>query len=64
MVLGELTSVEEAIDVVANLHKSWPKKFSTMKKDRFENFRGLIFSLTGVKHNKERKIINTTFPDM
>merc|ERR1719192_1090578 len=54
MVLVELASVEEAIDAVANLHNSWPKKFGTMKKDRFENSRGLIFSLTGVKQNKEK----------
>merc|ERR1712218_620962 len=47
MVLVELASVEEAIDAVANLHNVWPKKFGTMKKDRFENSRGLIFSLTG-----------------
>merc|ERR1712043_86358 len=54
MVLVELASVEEAIDAVANLHNSWPKKFGTMKKDRFENSRGLIFSLTGIKQNKEK----------
>merc|ERR1712242_7626 len=54
MVLVELASVEEAIDAVANLHNSWPKKFGTMKKDRFENSRGLIFSLTGVKQNKDK----------
>merc|ERR1712244_54483 len=54
MVLVELASVEEAIDAVANLHNSWPKKFGTMKKDKFENSRGLIFSLTGVKQNKEK----------
>merc|ERR1711881_641978 len=29
----ELASVDEAIDAVANLHNSWPKKFGTMKKD-------------------------------
>merc|ERR1719411_2510118 len=28
MVLVELASVEEAIDAVANLHNSWPKKFA------------------------------------
>merc|ERR1719225_2215866 len=50
----ELASVDEAIDAVANLHNSWPKKFGTMKKDRFENSRGLNFSLTGVKQNKEK----------
>merc|ERR1719242_543796 len=54
MFLVELASVEEAIDAVANLHNSWPKKFGTMKKDKFENSRGLIFSLTGVKQNKEK----------
>merc|ERR1719195_966060 len=54
MVLVELASVEEAIGAVANLHNSWPKKFGTMKKDRFENSRGLTFSLTGVKQNKEK----------
>merc|ERR1719338_71700 len=54
MVLVELASVEEAIGAVANLHNSWPKKFGTMKKDRFENSRGLIFSLTGVKQNKDK----------
>merc|ERR1712018_322770 len=54
MVLVELASVEEAIDAVANLHNSWPKKFGTMKKDRFENSRGLILSLTGEKRNKEK----------
>merc|ERR1712079_967580 len=46
--------VEEAIDAVANLHNSWPKKFGTMKKDRFENSRGLIFSLAGVKETTEK----------
>merc|ERR1712062_331678 len=54
MVLVELASVEEAIDAVANLHNSWPKKFGTMKKDRYENSRGLVFSLTGVKQVKEK----------
>merc|ERR1712020_369624 len=52
MVLVELASVEEAIDAVAKLHNAWPKKFGTMKKDRFENSRGLTFSLTGVKQSK------------
>merc|ERR1719211_1019947 len=52
MVLVELASVEEAIDAVANLHNSWPKKFGTMKKDRFENSQGLVFSLTGVIQKK------------
>merc|ERR1712141_347173 len=55
MVLVELASVEEAIDAVATLHNSWPKKFGTMKKDRFENSRGLNFSLIGVKQNKKSK---------
>merc|ERR1719328_45960 len=54
IVLVELASVEEAIGAVANLHNSWPKKFGTMKKDRFENSRGLIFSLTGVKQTKDK----------
>merc|ERR1712150_307736 len=54
MVHVELASVEEAIDAVANLHNSWPKKFGTMKKDRFDNARGLVFSLTGVKQVKEK----------
>merc|ERR1712061_740130 len=53
MVLVELASVDEAIDAVANLHNSWPKKFGTMKKDKFENSRGLVFSLVGVKQNKD-----------
>merc|ERR550532_606842 len=44
MVKVELASVEEAIAAVANLHNSWPKKFGEMKKDRFENSRGLVFS--------------------
>merc|ERR1712140_109592 len=54
MVLVELASVDEAIDAVANLHNSWPKKFGTMKKDKFENSRGLVFSLVGVKQNKDK----------
>merc|ERR1712018_786327 len=54
MVHVELASVEEAIDAVANLHNSWPKKFGTMKKDRYDNARGLVFSLTGVKKVKEK----------
>jgi len=54
MVLVELASVEEAIDAVANLHNSWPKKFGTMKKDRYENSRGLVFSLVGVKQTKDQ----------
>merc|ERR1712226_1159766 len=52
MVVVELASVEEAIDAVANLHNSWPKEFGTMKKDRYDNARGLVFSLTGVKQDK------------
>merc|ERR1712061_24495 len=54
MALVELDSVEEAIDAVASLHNSWPKKFGTMKKDKFENSRGLVFSLTGIKQNKDK----------
>merc|ERR1739848_637742 len=53
MVVVELASVDEAIDAVANLHNSWPKKFGAMKKDRFDHERGLIFSLAGVKQTKE-----------
>merc|ERR1711983_690175 len=52
MVLVELASVEEAIDAVANLHNSWLKKFGTMKKDIYDNARGLVFSLTGVNKIK------------
>merc|ERR1719361_2424602 len=33
MALIELSSIEEAIGAVANLHNTWPKKFGTMKKD-------------------------------
>jgi len=54
MVVVELASVGEAIDAVANLHNSWPKKFGTMKKDRFDNSRGLVFSLAGVKETTEK----------
>merc|ERR1719290_399393 len=54
MAVVELASVDEAIDAVANLHNSWPKKFGAMKKDRFEHERGLIFSLAGVKETKEK----------
>jgi len=54
MVLVELASVDEAIDAVANLHNSWPKKFGTMKKDRYENSRGLSFALAGVKQTKDK----------
>merc|ERR1712244_42443 len=55
MALVELASVDEAIDAVANLHNSWPKKFGTMKKDRYDNSRGLVFSLAGVKQTKDGK---------
>merc|ERR1712018_140109 len=54
MALVELASVDEAIDAVANLHNSWPKKFGTMKKDRYENSRGLSFALAGVKQTKDK----------
>merc|ERR1719454_2689863 len=50
----ELASVDEAIDAVANLHNSWPKKFGIMKKDSYENSRGLSFSLAGVKQTKDK----------
>merc|ERR550539_960067 len=49
MAIVELASVEEAIAAVANLHNTWPKKFGSMKSDKFGNSRGLIFSLAGVK---------------
>merc|ERR1712083_1064685 len=48
----ELASIEEAISAVANLHNSWPKKFGEMKKDRYGNSRGLVFSLAGEKKEK------------
>merc|ERR1712002_1023363 len=54
MAVVELASVDEAIDAVANLHNSWPKKFGAKKKDRFEHERGLNFSLAGVKETKEK----------
>merc|ERR1719414_1299614 len=54
MALVELASVEEAIAAVANLHNSWPKKFGTMKTDKFGNSRGLIFSLAGEKKEKAK----------
>merc|ERR1712228_502462 len=54
MAVFELASVDEAIDAVATLHNSWPKKFGAMKKDRFDHERGLIFSLSGVKQTKEK----------
>merc|ERR1719328_813831 len=47
MAVIELASVDEAIDAVANLHNSWPKKFGAKKKDKFENERGLCFSFKG-----------------
>merc|ERR1712018_876573 len=50
----ELASVDEAIDAVANLHNSWPKKFGAMRKDRFDRERGLIFTLVGAKQTKEK----------
>merc|ERR1712080_487164 len=52
MVVVELASVEEAIAAVANLHNTWPKKFGTMKNDKFGRARGLIFSLAGEKKGK------------
>merc|ERR1719367_1861907 len=55
MAFVELASVEEAISAVANLHNSWPKKLGTMKKDMFENARGLNISLAGVKKEKNDK---------
>lgn len=53
MVIVELASVEEAIDAAANLHNSWPKKFGTKKKDKFDNERGLIVTLMGKKKDKK-----------
>lgn len=55
MALIELSSIEEAIGAVANLHNTWPKKFGTMKKDLKGNDRGLVFSLAGVKKEKSDK---------
>merc|ERR1719192_1929254 len=55
MAVVELASVEEAIAAVANLHNSWPKKLGTMRKDKFEHSRGLIFSFAGVKRDKNVK---------
>merc|ERR1711978_169067 len=55
MVVIELVSVDEAINAVASLHNSGPKKFGIMKKDRFDNSRGLVFSLSGVKQTKENR---------
>merc|ERR1719205_578590 len=57
MALVELESVEEAIAAVANLHNTWPKKFGTMKNDKFDNARGLVFSLAGVKQDKQEKSV-------
>merc|ERR1712080_381064 len=54
MAIAELAFVEEAIAAVANLHNTWPKKFGTMKSDKFGNSRGLIFSLAGVKKEKTK----------
>merc|ERR1719192_1032416 len=55
MAVVELASVEEAIAAVANLHNSWPKKLGTMRKDKFDHSRGLIFSFAGVKREKNVK---------
>merc|ERR1712011_81774 len=55
MAVIELASVDEAIDAVANLHNSWPKKFGAKKKDRFENERGLNFSFMGNKKAQKQK---------
>merc|ERR1712025_379925 len=55
MSVVELASIEEAISAVANLHNSWPKKFGEMKKDRYGNSRGLVFSLAGEKNEKVEK---------
>merc|ERR1719189_1166340 len=54
MAVVELASVEEAIAAVANLHNTWPKKFGTMKNDKFGNSRGLVFSLAGEKKEKSK----------
>merc|ERR1712083_300065 len=56
MSVVELASIEEAISAVANLHNSWPKKFGEMKKDRYGNSRGLVFSLAGVKKENDKAI--------
>merc|ERR1712080_235645 len=53
--LVELADEEEALSAVAHLHNSWPKKFGTMKNDRFGNARGLVFSLAGKKLEKQDK---------
>merc|ERR1719454_397296 len=55
MAVIELASVDEAIDAVANLHNSWPKKFGAKNKDRFENERGLNFSFMGNKKEQKPK---------
>merc|ERR1712158_186465 len=55
MAIVELASIEEAIDAVANLHNSWPKKFGTKNKDRFENEHGLNFSFMGNKKEQKPK---------
>jgi len=59
MSMIELASIEEAIGAVAHLHNSWPKKFGTMKNDRFGNARGLVFSLAGKKQDKQDKKIRS-----
>merc|ERR1711996_221502 len=56
MSVVELASIEEAISAVANLHNSWPKKFGEMKKDRYGNSRGLVFSLAGGKKENAKAI--------
>merc|ERR1712173_157422 len=53
MSVVELASIEEAISAVANLHNSWPKKFGEMKKDRYGNSRGLVFSFGTKKENAD-----------
>merc|ERR1712080_327530 len=55
MSLVELADEEEAISAVAHLHNSWPKKFGTMKNDRFGNARGLVFSLAGTTVKEQKK---------
>merc|ERR1719174_1494504 len=55
MSLVELADEDEALSAVAHLHNSWPKKFGTMKNDRFGNARGLVFSLAGKKPEKQEK---------
>merc|ERR1712080_11378 len=55
MSLVELADEEEAISAVAHLHNSWPKKFGTMKNDRFGNARGLVFSLAGKTVKEQNK---------